>query len=124
MNCPYLDSIGHCKSSPVWGGIYNPTVEEKERYCTNGSEMKYCPRLQLYQSHLEATGKGATVSNKNTNVNTNTNTNTNTNSSYLSLEVKDAFGLAYATVDAKRDISSDEKASIDGRLLILQRDAR
>jgi hypothetical protein len=121
MNCPYLDGIGHCRASPLWNNIYNPTEEEKEDYCTDELEMRCCPRLQLFQSHLEAiNSKGANVSNINTN--TSANTNINTNVVNLSVEIREAFEIAYATVEAKKDISQDEKDVINGRLLVLERE--
>jgi len=83
--------------------------------------MRCCPRLQSYQRHLEATtNKSASISNINTS--TNTNTITNSNSSNLSLEVNEAFEIAYATVETKKDITQDEKDEINGRLLVLRRE--
>ena len=120
MNCTYLDFNGKCRSSPVYGGIYNPTPEEKANYCTNDSEMRCCPRLQIYQSHLEATGRSARVSNINTN--TNTNTNTNNNSSNLSVDVKDAFELVYTMVEGKKGLSEDEKVEINARISMLEKE--
>jgi hypothetical protein len=50
------------------------------------------------------------------------NTNTNTNSLNLSQDLKEDFELAYATVEAKKDISQDEKDLVNGRLLVLERE--
>jgi hypothetical protein len=84
-------------------------------------EIRSCPRFKSLHSHLEAlNNKGARL--ENVNLNTNTLTNTSTTSFNLSLDLKEAFEIAYNTVEAKKDITQDERDSINGRLLTLEKE--
>lgn len=120
MNCIYLNRQGFCTASPINGGhgATKPTEEEKLQFCNSIDGMRQCPRLYLIQKHIAMINKGSYISN----INTNTNTNINTNSLNLSQDLKEDFEIAYATVEAKRDISQDEKDLINGRLLVLERE--
>jgi hypothetical protein len=118
MNCIYMNKDGVCTASPVNNGYgaISPTEEEKLRFCINENGMKQCPRMELILRHIATVNQGSYVSN------INTNTNSNINSVSLSQDLKEDFELAYATVEAKKGISQDEKDLINGRLLVLERE--
>jgi len=120
MNCPYLSKSGYCNAC-LHNCAFQPTIFEKKNYCTNEDKMSFCPRLRLYQSHLEATNsKGSRVSNVSSNINTLT--NASTTSLDLSLDLKEAFELAYAMVEVKKDITQDERDLINGQLSVLEKE--
>lgn len=121
MNCPFLDLTECCNMKPIFNFLYDPSTDELKSYCTNELDMTSCPRRMILEGFLRASrGKGDGTSI--TNVNTNTNRNTNTLLTSLSVEVVEAFELAKATVEAKKNLSEDEKDAIYGRLLVLERE--
>lgn len=121
MDCVYLNYIKKCVASPHPSGIYTPTPNELEKFCTNSEEMWSCSRLRQYRVHLQAQGGNTNLSNVNNNTNNNTNTNTN-NSSSLNLDVQDALELAFTMVERKNGISDDEKNEINARIAVLEKE--
>jgi hypothetical protein len=115
-----MDNVEHCVASPINGGrgSYEPTETEKKDFCNNVANMRFCPRLDTVLRHIAALNKGSVLSN----VNTNLNNNTNSNSVNINEDLKESFELAYAVVEAKKDITEDEKDLINGRILVLEKE--
>jgi hypothetical protein len=118
MDCPYLLFNGTCDT----GGVYRPSEEEKQKYCNNEIEMRYCPRSRIFLENLRARQGNSAQSVTNVNNVTSNNVNTNNNSLTLSPEIKDTFELAYTIVEGRKGLSEDEKGEITARIQILEKE--